>query len=393
MEFETWWLLGVPFFFALGWIAARVDIRHVISESRSLPRSYYKGLNALLDEQPDRAIDVFVDIARLDPETAELHFALGKLFRRRGDIERAVRVHQNLLSRPDLAPEMAAQARFELGQDYLKAGLLDRAEETFNQLADTPFGPQARRALLEIYQREKEWKRAIEAALALQASGAGAYQKEIAQFHCELAQDELVHVNADAALATLEKALAHDRNNVRATLLIGDALLAKGDTEGALRAWRRVEQQSAAHVGLVAQRLMDGYRAVGRAGEGLKLLKGYLAEAPAIDLLEVVFRAELDLAGPDAANQLVTDELRRMPTLLALDKLIEARLMYAPAERLPELSMMKSLVGGYAQKLARYQCSHCGFKAKQFYWQCPGCSQWESYAPRRSEELSVLNQG
>jgi lipopolysaccharide biosynthesis regulator YciM len=393
MEFETWWLLGVPFFFALGWIAARVDIRHVISESRSLPRSYYKGLNALLDEQPDRAIDVFVDIARLDPETAELHFALGKLFRRRGDIERAVRVHQNLLSRPDLSPDMSAQARFELGQDYLKAGLLDRAEETFHRLAETQFASQASRALLEIYQREKEWKRAIDATLALQASGAGAFQKEIAQFHCELAQDELVHVNPDAALATLEKALSFDRNNVRATILVGDALLSKGDTEGALRAWRRVEQQSAAHVGLVAQRLMDGYRTVGRADEGLRLLKGYLAEAPAIDLLEVVFRAELELAGPGAANQLVTDELRRMPTLLALDKLIEARLMYAAPERLPELTMMKSLVGGYAQKLARYQCSHCGFKAKQFYWQCPGCSQWESYAPRRSEELSVLNQG
>lgn len=393
MEFETWWLLGVPFFFALGWIAARVDIRHVISESRSLPRSYYKGLNALLDEQPDRAIDIFVDIARLDPETAELHFALGKLFRRRGDIERAVRVHQNLLSRPDLSPDMAAQARFELGQDYLKAGLLDRAEETFHRLADTQFAAKASRALLEIYQREKEWRRAIDATLTLQASGVGAFQKEIAQFHCELAQDELVHVNADAALATLEKALSYDRNNVRATILIGDALLAKGDVEGALRAWRRVEQQSFAHVGLVAQRLMDGYRSVGRASEGLMLLKGYLAEAPSIDLLEVVFRVELELSGPDAANQLMTDELRRMPTLLGLDKLIEARLMYAPPERLPVLSMMKSVVGGYAQKLARYQCGHCGFKAKQFYWQCPGCSQWESYAPRRSEELSVLNQG
>ncbi len=391
MEFETWWLLGIPFFFALGWIAARVDIRHVISESRSLPRSYYKGLNALLDEAPDKAIDIFVEISRLDPETAELHFALGKLFRRRGDIERAVRVHQNLLARADLSAELGAQARFELGQDYLKAGLLDRAEETFHQLAGTPYGPQASRALLEIYQREKEWKRAIDAALALQASGSGAYQKEIAQFHCEIAQDELVHVNSAAALATLDKALAYDRNNVRATILCGDALLANGDTEGAVRAWRRVEQQSAAHVGLVAQRLIDGYRAVGRAREGLNLLKGYLAEMPSVDLLEVVFRSVLELDGWESANQLVSDELRRTPTLLGLDKFIEARLMHAPPERLAELSLVKSLVGGYAQKLGRYQCSHCGFKAKQFYWHCPGCSQWESYAPRRSEDLSVMS--
>ncbi len=392
MEFEVWWLLVIPFFFALGWIAARIDIRHVIAESRSLPRSYYKGLNALLDEHPDKAIDIFVEIARLDPETAELHFALGNLFRRRGDIDRAVRVHQSLLARADLTPELAAQARYELGQDYLKAGLLDRAEETFHQLAHSQYGTQASRALLEIYQREKEWKRAIEAALALQASGAGAYQKEIAQFYCELAQDDMVHAHADVAMATLEKALSYDRNNVRAMILIGDVLLSKGDTEAALLAWRRVEQQSSPHVALVAQRLMDGYRAVGRLREGVNLLKAYLAEAAAIDLLEVVFKAVLELDGPEAANQLISDELRRTPTLLGLDKLIEARLMHSPPERLAELTLVKNLVGGYAQKLARYQCGHCGFKAKQFYWQCPGCSQWESYAPRRTEELSVMNQ-
>ena len=392
MEFEVWWLVSIPFFFALGWIAARVDIRHVISESRRLPSSYYQGLNALLDEDPDKAIDAFVEIARLDQETAELHFALGKLFRRRGDIERAVRVHQNLLARADLSEEMSAKARVELGQDYLKAGLLDRAEETFHQLTGTQFSPQASRALLEIYQREKEWRRAIDAALVLQTSGSGAYQKEIAQFHCEIAQDELVHVNPDAALATLDQALAYDRNNVRATLLYGDALLAKGDTEAALRTWRRVEQQSAAHVGLVAQRLLEGFRSVGRVREGLNLLRGYLLEAPSMDLLEVVFRAVLELDGADAANQLVSDELRRTPTLLGLDKLIEARLMHAPPERLAELSLVKSLVGGYAQKLGRYQCGHCGFKSRQFYWHCPGCSQWESYAPRRTEDLSVMGQ-
>ena len=391
MEFETWWLLGMPVFFGLGWIAARVDIKQLVSESRSLPRGYFKGLNFLLNEQPDKAIDAFIEIVKLDPETVELHFALGNLFRRRGETERAIRVHQNLLARPDLPQEHQVHARYELGQDYLKAGLLDRAEETFNQLVDTQYSAQARRALLEIYQREKEWTRAIEAARALQESGAGGRQKEIAQFYCELAQDELVHTHPDAALAVLDKALAADRKNVRATLLIGDACLAKGDIEAALLAWRRVEQQSVPHVALVAQRLMDGYRAVGRQQEGANLLKSYLAEASSIDLLEVVFLAVLDLDGVEAANHLVSDELRRTPTLLGLDKLLEARLMGAPPEVRPELSLVKNLVHGYAQKLARYQCSHCGFKARQFYWQCPGCSQWETYPPRRTEELNVMN--
>jgi lipopolysaccharide assembly protein B len=391
MEFETWWLLGIPIFFGLGWIAARVDIKQLVSESRSLPRGYFKGLNFLLNEQPDKAIDAFIEIVTLDPETVELHFALGNLFRRRGEIERAIRVHQNLLARPDLPLEYQIHSQYELGQDYLKAGLLDRAEETFNYLVETQYAAQARRALLEIYQREKEWIRAIDAARALQESGAGGRQKEIAQFYCELAQDELVHTHPDAALSMLEKALAADRNNVRATMLTGDVFMANGDAEGALLAWRRVEHQSVPHVALVAQRLMDGYRAVGRPQEGVNLLKNYLAEAPSIDLLEVVFKAVLELDGVDAANQLVSDELRRTPTLLGLDKLLEARLMDARPEVRPELSLVKNLVHGYAQKLARYQCTHCGFKARQFYWQCPGCSHWETYPPRRTEELNVMN--
>ncbi|MES2128491.1 MAG: lipopolysaccharide assembly protein LapB [Pseudomonadota bacterium] len=391
MEFELWWLLGIPVFFALGWVAARVDIKQLVAESRTLPRGYFKGLNFLLNEQPDKAIDAFIEIVKLDPETADMHFALGNLFRRRGETERAIRVHTNLLARPDLPLEQQQHAMYELGMDYLKAGLLDRAEETFNKLVDTQYGVQARRALLEIFQREKEWPRAIEAALGLQESGAGARQKEIAQFYCELAQDALVHMHVDDAQALLEKAILADRKNVRASILGGDAQLAKGDTEGALMTWRRVEQQSVPHVALVAQRLMDGYRKVGRPQEGVNLLRSYLAEASSIDLIEVVFKAVIELDGVEAAKGLVVEELRRNPTLLALDKLLEARLMDADAAIFSELSMVKNLVHGYTSKLARYQCSHCGFKARQFYWQCPGCSLWETYPPRRTEELNVMN--
>ncbi|QGZ41691.1 lipopolysaccharide biosynthesis regulator YciM [Pseudoduganella flava] len=391
MEFELWWLLGIPAFFGLGWIAARVDIRQLLSESRTLPRGYFKGLNHLLNDQPDKAIDSFIDIVKQDPETTELHFALGNLFRRRGETERAIRVHQNLLSRPDMPADERAHAEYELGQDYLKAGLLDRAEETYKRLLDTSYAVPARRALLEIFQREKEWPRAIEAALALQEAGAGTRQKEIAQFYCEMAQDALVHMHPDDAMPFLDKALQADRTSVRATILCGDVHMAKGDVEGALAMWRRVEQQSVPHVALVAQRLMDGYRKVDRAAEGLSLLKSYLQQASSIDLLEVAFKAVLELEGVEAARQLVGDELRRTPTLLGLDKFLEARMLDASPAVLSELSLVKNLVHGYTQKLARYQCSHCGFKARQFYWHCPGCSRWETYPPRRTEELNVMN--
>lgn len=391
MEFETWWLLAVPVFFGLGWIAARVDIKQILSESRTLPRAYFKGLNLLLNDQPDKAIDAFIEIVTLDPETADMHFALGNLFRRRGEIERAIRVHQNLLARPDLPLEQRTQAQYELGMDYLKAGLLDRAEETFNGLVEGSYSVQAQRALLEIYQREKEWSRAIDAAAGLQSSGAGARQKEIAQFYCELAQDALVRSDLADAMALLDKGLHADRNSVRATMLLGDVLLAQGEIEAAIVTWKRVEQQSVPHVALVAGRLMDGYRRVGRPQEGVNLLRSYLAEASSIDLIEVVFKAVIELDGVDAAKQLVLDELRRNPTLLGLDKLLEARLMDAPAHIWEELSMVKNLIHGYTAKLARYQCGHCGFKARQYYWQCPGCSRWETYPPRRTEELNVMN--
>ena len=391
MEFELWLLLGIPVFFGLGWVAARVDIRQLVSESRTLPRGYFKGLNFLLNEQPDKAIDAFIEIVRLDPETADMHFALGNLFRRRGETERAIRVHQNLLSRPDLPQEQKEHAQYELGMDYLKAGLLDRAEETFNSMVSGQYAVQARRALLEIFQREKEWPRAIEAAIGLQEAGAGSRQKEIAQFYCELAQDALVHMHPEDALPLLEKSLQADRVNVRATMLTGDAQLAQGDVEGALMTWRRVEQLSVPHVALVAGRMMDGYRKVGRPQEGVNLLQSYLEQASSIDLLEVVYKAVMELHGVEAAKELVVNELRRTPTLMGLDKLLEAHLIDAPAAVVSELSLVKNLVHGYTQKLARYQCGQCGFKARQFYWQCPGCSRWESYPPRRTEELNVMN--
>src|SRR5437870_9585726 len=149
MDFELWWLLPLlPLFFSLGWIAARIDIKHLLRESRALPLSYFKGLNFLLNEQPDKAIEAFIEVVKVDPETIELHFALGSLFRRRGEYDRAIRMHQNLLERADLADEQRVIALAELGQDYLKAGILDRAEEVFKKLEKSPQANAARAHLL-----------------------------------------------------------------------------------------------------------------------------------------------------------------------------------------------------------------------------------------------------
>src|SRR5687768_5769225 len=143
MDLEYWWLLALPLFFALGWLAARIDIKQLLSESRVLPSSYFKGLNFLVNEQPDKAIEAFIEVVKVDPQTIELHFALGNLFRRRGEIERAIRMHQNLVARPGLGKDQKTLALYELAQDYLKAGLLDRAEELFAKLEDTQYAEPA----------------------------------------------------------------------------------------------------------------------------------------------------------------------------------------------------------------------------------------------------------
>jgi lipopolysaccharide biosynthesis regulator YciM len=382
--FEYWQLLLVPLFFGLGWAAARLDIRQVVHESRALPRSYFQGLNFLLNEQPDKAIDSFLEVAKVDSQTVELHFALGNLFRRRGETERAIRMHQNLIDRPDLEEGVRLHALSELGQDFLKAGLLDRAEEIFNRLVGTSFEDEAKRNLLEIYQVEKDWQKAIDLARELPEV---ASQQQVAEFFCELAAGEIMRSRPDSARAFLESAMQQNRKCVRASLLQGDLLLQEENPEGAIAAWQRVEQQDPAYLALVAQRLLETYRKLERRDEGIALLRGYLEHYPSLDLLDVVYQSVLESAGNEAAYRLVRDELQRNPTLLGLEKLMGARLPLVEPEVRTDIDLAKSIIAGYTQRLSRYRCNNCGFKARQFYWRCPACGGWETYPPRRSEEF------
>ena len=384
-SFEYWWLLGFPLFFAFGWLAARVDIKQIVSESRALPRSYFKGLNFLLNEQPDKAIEAFIEVVKVDPETIELHFALGSLFRRRGEFDRAIRMHQNLLERANLAEEQKVMALSELGQDYLKAGILDRAEEVFSKLLNTNLSAAARAHLLEIYEQEKDWTRAIEMTRQV-----GAEPRELAQYLCELAASEAAQSRPDAARRHLEAALEANRKCVRASLQLGDLEKMDGNRDKAIEYWKRVESQNPAYLAQVAQRLLEAHREAGRAEDGLRLIEGYLERYPSLDLLDTVFQQTLEAKGPEEAYKLVRDELRRNPTLLGLDRLLEAQIVSAGSpDRRRDLELVRSLVHGHTRRLARYRCESCGFKARQFHWRCPACGGWETYPPRRTEEFDL----
>jgi lipopolysaccharide biosynthesis regulator YciM len=389
MEFEFWWLIGFPIFFGLGWLAARIDIKQLLTESRALPSSYFRGLNFLINQQPDKAIEAFIEVVKVDPQTVELHFALGSLFRRRGEVERAIRMHQNLVDRADLGTEQRLTALYELAQDYLKAGFLDRAEEMFLKLEGTAYEQSALKFLLEIYEQEKDWLKAIDASRRMDAVTGQSSQREIAHFYCELAQSEITHSQPEQARAHLQEALNVNRKCVRANLLLGDLAINEGRPDEAVDFWKRVEGQNPGYLPLAAEKFLAAYRRLGRLDEGISLLRGYLSSYPSIDLLNTVFQAVLERDGPAIANDLVREELRRAPTLLGLDKLLEAQLLEAPVERRNDLELIRNLVHQHTRSLALYRCDTCGFKARQFYWHCPACHGWETYPPRRNEEREM----
>jgi lipopolysaccharide biosynthesis regulator YciM len=405
VDFEPWWLIFVPLLFALGWLAARFDIRQMLSETRVLPDSYFRGLNFLLNEQPDRAIDAFVEVAKLDPETTELHFALGSLFRRRGEMERAIRVHQSLLNRADLPEAEREHAQHELAQDFLKAGMLDRAEAGFKQLRDTRYALPALRSLIRIYESEHDWPRAIDAVKTLR----GLVDEPVPQlvhYQCELAQLALSAQppDTDAAQTALDAAdhaaaMAADAGSsskgsqVRIAMLRARLAAVEGDSKRERMHLESVLTGAPEYAGLIAESLLGSYQANGQSAAVLDLLQKQYAQHPSLDLFNVIFRELRIQQGAAPAWAFARSALRHHPSLLGLDRLLEAELA-APGgdgETSPvpgaDLSLLRSLIHKHTQRLDRYACRNCGFQARRYYWQCPGCNAWETYAPRRLEEL------
>lgn len=387
MEFELWMLIVFPIIFAMGWFAARIDIKYLLKESRALPLSYFKGLNFLLNEQPDKAIEAFIEVVKVEPQTLDLHFALGSLFRRQGEIERAIRMHQNLLDRPDLPADKRLAVTYELALDFYRAGLLDKAEEIFAKLQNTHYEHQALIHLLQIYEQEKDWEKAIATTKKMEHLAKQPYSREIAQYYCELAANDISLSKFDTAQRFLEQALSEHKQCVRAYLLMGDIAFNDKRFDEAVSTWRKIETQNTAFLSLTAERIADAYRKLNQLEEGIRLLRSQQHDYPSLDLLNTLFHMVLEHSGAVDAAELLKDELRRNPTLLGLDKLLEAQLLSTSAERRYELELVKGLIHQHTRRLGMYRCEQCGFRAKQYYWRCPGCSKWESYSPRRTETL------
>ncbi|MCD8505414.1 MAG: lipopolysaccharide assembly protein LapB [Burkholderiaceae bacterium] len=403
MTFESWWLIFLPLLFGLGWLAARIDFRHMLSESRNLPDSYFKGLNFLLNEQPDRAIDAFVEVAKLDPETTELHFALGNLFRRRGEMERAIRVHQSLLARADLPSRDREHALNEIAQDYLKAGMLDRAEMAYKELKNTRYQQQAARALVRIYESEHDWPKAIEAVRKL-SKLTNESVPQLVHYHCEIAQTHLLRQppEFEAARKALDEAgnsVAQENESTpasRARVLMLEAALARagGDAKLERHYLLTLLDEAPSFAGLIASDLQNNFAASEECAQLLERLSGHYQEHPSLDLFDVVFRLTWREQGAHAAWAFAQAALTAHPSLLGLERALAAQARAQQDDQaslqsndgLVSLDLLKRLVGRHTQRLDRYSCRVCGFQARAFYWQCPGCHGWETYSPRRVEE-------
>ncbi len=381
MELDlTWILIGLPGAFALGWIASRLDLRQLRIANRQAPRAYFKGLNYLLNEQQDQAIDAFIEAVQNDPDTSELHFALGNLFRRRGEYDRAVRVHEHLLARADLSTADRQRAQHGLALDFLKAGLLDRAEDALRKLEGTPYEGQARLARLAIYERSREWPQAAKVAEMLERSGEANFSVRQAHYRCEQAREAFARGDGEQALALLQTTVQDIPQAPRARILLGQLLLTREQPAQGLEVLRPLFERHDPCAPLAAASLVKAAQACGQQDAARRWLQDFYQHQPSLEVLEAL--VTLGQATPGDTRQLFLQHLQQHPSLLAASRWLAA----APPQEAVPPAVQKALDTA-ARPLARYRCAACGFEAKEHFWHCPGCQAWDSYPPRRVEEL------
>jgi lipopolysaccharide biosynthesis regulator YciM len=380
VDFDLQWLLiGLPVAFALGWVASRFDLRQVRRDGRAAPNAYFNGLNLLLNEQHDKAIDAFIEAVQHDPDTAELHFGLGNLFRRRGDFERAVRVHQHLLGRADLKLAERQRAQHALADDFMKAGLFDRAEAAYKALEGTGFDTEARTALLSLHERARDWRAATEVASELEQRGSGSFATRIAHYACEMALEADAAGQPQQAERELQRARVAAPQALRPMLLSGQRLARAGDPAAALQQWDRMLAQQPQAWPLVALDYARSALACADCSTAVERLQAAYDAEPDIDLLQ----ARIELEGASGQHErLVLDHLLRQPTLGAAAKVLELPVVQWD-ETTPQ--QLRQVVTAAARPLQRYCCAACGFEAHHYFWQCPGCQGWDTYPPRRME--------
>jgi lipopolysaccharide biosynthesis regulator YciM len=383
--------LLLPVAAASGWWIGRRDRTSGRDPLPDAGPAFFRGLNYLLDEQPDKALDVFLKLAEVDGETAETHLALGTLFRRRGEVDRAIRIHQNLMARDNLSPEQRGYALFELGQDYMRAGLFDRAELLFGELAELGLHRErALRGLLDIYQQERDWQNCLDVAERLKPFTERPLETEIAQYHCELAEEARRRGEPAEASRHLARAQEADAHCARATIISGQMALAEGELQEALALFLRVADQGAAYVPEILPELVQTLAALGRT-DLIQVLESLAARHPSPPLMLALSDAVQREHGRDAAIITLTDYLAVHVDLAALERLLDLQAPDQAGDRGDQGAtaerdrVIHEVVRCLLVRQPAYQCEHCGFSARALHWQCPSCKRWGTVQPVQPE--------
>lgn len=378
--------LLLPVAAAYGWYMGRRSAQQSKQDDASrLSRDYVAGVNFLLSNQQDKAVDLFLDMLKEDTGTVEAHLTLGNLFRSRGEVDRAIRIHQSLMESASLTYDQRLLAVQQLGRDYMAAGLYDRAEDMFKQLVDeTDFRLGALQQLLQIYQATSDWQSAIEVAERLVKLGKEKHRGEIANFWCELALQQMAANDLDKAMTLLKKGAAADRNSARVSIMMGRVWMEKGDYAKAVESLERVIDQDKELVGETLEMLQTCYQQLGKADEWEIFLRRCVEENAGATAELMLAQILEQREGVEAAQNYVTRQLERHPTMRVFHKLMDYHLNEAEEGRAKEsLGVLRNMVGEQVRSKPRYRCQKCGFTAHTLYWHCPSCRSWATIKPIR----------
>lgn len=368
-----------------GWIAAKRSHAKGKQLYNNHSSDYFKGLNFLLNEQPDKAIDVFIQMLEVDSDTVETHLALGNLFRRRGEVDRAIRVHQNLIARPTLKPEHRSQALLELGEDYMRAGLYDRAESLFQELTESDaHKEQALSSLLFLYEKEKEWSRSLQTAAKLESATGKELNNQRAHYYCELADEARSSGDIKLAVQYLKSAQGCDKDSIRAAILLGELEQTKGNYKSAIRAYKKVAQDNPIYLPIVLPMLRSCYEEMGTKSDLKRFLQEFIENSSGLAGAVTLSQIISDETGEEASAKFLKDYLAKYPSLDGLHQLISLESKNEIITKDEILQLLNILLEKKIEEGSGYKCSTCGFSAKTMHWLCPSCNNWSSIHPEHN---------
>lgn len=383
----NWLLMLIPLFAILGWWIGRYSLLNKSTDLTPVTRDYLQGINYLLNEQADKAVELFINMMTVDTDTVETHIALGNLFRRRGEVDRAIRIHQNVIARPQLAKIHRIQALLALGRDYMLAGVLDRAEKLMLEVVNSgEYVSDSLHYLLDIYQQEKDWEQAIITAERLESVSSKSMQRAIAHYYCELAIEAMLKLGYEQAIRYVKRALLLDKQCVRATLKLGAWEIELANYQAAMRILQRIREQDPDFLPEAVPMLLECAKQLKTEPELMVFLQQALEAQPQVSLAMLLSDHIQQTQGPNIACDFMMKQLTRHPTLMGLHHYLKLQVDLALGKEKELLMYLHSLIAQILANKPGYQCVNCGYASKVLHWNCPSCKLWGSTKPATGME-------